>query len=226
MRLSKADVVILGIQQGAIRRFWRNVDKRSKDECWPWKLSTQKNSGHGVFSIKHVWCFAHRVSFFLANGYLPDKEKSLLVIHDCENPICCNPNHLLEGTPTDNGNYPGCVAKCRANIRDRSWFGSRGKDHPRWGMKHSEETKVKLRAAAIKRGGWHKGLKRTAETKKRISLVTRGENSGRAKLTDAKVRAILSSNLKNVELARLYGVDPSIVSLVRSRKIWAHIFID
>ncbi len=44
---------------------------------------------------------AHRLALFLANGgRLTD---GLLVCHRCDNPPCCNPAHLYEGTPKQNG---------------------------------------------------------------------------------------------------------------------------
>lgn len=41
--------------------------------------------------------YAHRLAFYLANGYLPK-----LIRHTCDNPPCCNPQHLLPGTQLDN----------------------------------------------------------------------------------------------------------------------------
>ena len=50
-----------------------------------------------------------------------------------------------------------------------------------------------------------------------------GEERGSAKLTDAAVREIRASPLKNRELAEKFGVDPSIVSEVKARKRWHHV---
>lgn len=40
---------------------------------------------------------AHRVMFELCHGYLPE-----VVMHACDNPKCCNPNHLRPGTKAEN----------------------------------------------------------------------------------------------------------------------------
>lgn len=42
--------------------------------------------------------YAHRISYFLFNGRFANG----LTRHKCDNPICVNPNHLLEGTHKDN----------------------------------------------------------------------------------------------------------------------------
>jgi hypothetical protein len=53
---------------------------------------------------------AHRVAFFLANGSWPTAH----VLHACDNPICCNPAHLSDGTHQQN------MAECAARNRNRS----------------------------------------------------------------------------------------------------------
>lgn len=40
---------------------------------------------------------AHRVSFFLRNGTWPE-----LACHHCDNPRCCNPDHIYSGTVAQN----------------------------------------------------------------------------------------------------------------------------
>lgn len=85
-----------------IYRFWKYVDKKGVDDCWEWTGAKTSNGGYGQLTLpKHNVQRAHRLSYFLANGYLDTK---LFIRHKCDNPSCVNPNHLVEGTHQDNMN--------------------------------------------------------------------------------------------------------------------------
>lgn len=51
----------------------------------------------------------------------------------------------------------------------------------------------------------------------------RGEGHFAAKLTEEAVRSIRASGELGVVLARRYGVYPTLISMVRNRKIWTHV---
>lgn len=82
--------------------------------CLEW--TGPKNArGYGRFDLfldgKRVKATAHRLAYFLATGVDPGP---WLVRHTCDNPACCEPQHLLLGTQTDNmadararGRWPG-----------------------------------------------------------------------------------------------------------------------
>jgi len=78
-------------------RFWSLVSRKGKDECWLWQGSLDKE-GYGTLKKKRILFFAHR----LAWSYTFQKTTSLHILHSCDNPPCCNPNHLREGTQQDN----------------------------------------------------------------------------------------------------------------------------
>jgi hypothetical protein len=84
------------------RRFWLNVDIKKPDDCWDWKLSKHKQ-GYGKVQTSGVngrrKVLAHKVAYELTYGPMADGN---FCLHTCDNPSCCNPNHLYEGTQKDN----------------------------------------------------------------------------------------------------------------------------
>lgn len=80
-----------------IKRFWEKVDVRSEDECWLWKASI--NDGYGYFWTGYKMEMAHRTSWRLHNGPIPEDK---FVLHKCDNRPCINPGHLYLGTKSDN----------------------------------------------------------------------------------------------------------------------------
>lgn len=99
-------------------RFWEKVDRAGPDECWEWQAS-QQEYGHGLIRVDGEVDRAHRASWMLHNGDIPNGK---CVLHSCHNPPCVNPEHLYIGTHAD-------------NARDRDKAGRhvalKGEDHGR-----------------------------------------------------------------------------------------------
>lgn len=95
-------------------RFWEKVDKRGPDECWSW-TGSRNGAGYGKLGGEEGSQYAHRVSYELANGVVPD---GLYVCHHCDNPPCVNPDHLFLGTSQDNAD--DMVSKGRGARGERS----------------------------------------------------------------------------------------------------------
>ena len=77
-------------------RFWKMVKKT--DSCWVWK-GTQFGHGYGNFRCCGDSCPAHRMSWIITHGRIPEK---MHVLHHCDNRLCVRPSHLWIGTHMDN----------------------------------------------------------------------------------------------------------------------------
>jgi hypothetical protein len=82
-------------QQYAEESFWAKVDKSG--DCWLFTGAKLRDGyGHVVRLNKHMQ--SHRYSWMLLRGDPGDLD----VLHKCNNPPCCNPDHLYLGTDKEN----------------------------------------------------------------------------------------------------------------------------
>ena len=77
-------------------RFWPRLDKSG--DCWEW-TGHKIDSGYGRIVVDGRRELSHRVAFRLSGYSIP---LGMCVCHHCDNPGCCNPNHLFLGTHADN----------------------------------------------------------------------------------------------------------------------------
>lgn len=102
-------VRLLNRHMTAEQRFHLCYVKRDTG-CWDW-TGPKAIAGYGRFRVNNRIEFAHRFSYRLHHGELVE---GMVVMHSCDNPKCVNPEHLSQGTKSDNaldmyakGRHPG-----------------------------------------------------------------------------------------------------------------------
>lgn len=115
-------------------RYEAMVIRRGSTECWDWNGFKYKGYGRMGHAFGQATIGAHRVSYLLHVGPIPD---GLTVLHECDNPSCTNPAHLRLGTNLEN------------NIdRDRKGRGARGERAGRSVLTESDVAEIRKNVAA------------------------------------------------------------------------------
>ena len=65
--------------------------------CWNWQLATNNGYGRGWYNKRNE--AAHRIAYKAFMGSIP---KNKIICHECDNKLCCNPNHLWPGSHQEN----------------------------------------------------------------------------------------------------------------------------
>jgi HNH endonuclease len=85
-------------------------------KCRIWTGYCDRKNGYGQLTYKGKQYWAHRFIWELHFGLIP---KGLFVLHRCDNPPCCNTDHLYLGTNQDNANDR--VDRDRSSYGERHW---------------------------------------------------------------------------------------------------------
>ncbi len=83
-----------------VDEFMRWVEINEETGCWEWNLSrSDLRGGYGQKVINYKHYRSNRLAWLVFKGEIP---KGMFVCHKCDNPPCCNPEHLFLGSPKDN----------------------------------------------------------------------------------------------------------------------------
>jgi hypothetical protein len=89
------------VNSSELARFWASIDSSDGlDACWPWQGGRNDNDYGRLYLGGGRLVYVHRVALEIGLGR-PIRD-GMLACHTCDNPPCCNPSHLFEGTNAEN----------------------------------------------------------------------------------------------------------------------------
>ena len=225
------------IKEKDIARFWAKVDKRGENDCWRW-LASFRNKGYGAFSFAGKQDRAHRFSFILHGGILTPKKPC--VLHKCDNPPCCNPNHLFAGSVLDNN--ADMVAKGRSKLIDHTFVKTCENN---WNAKISNNQAFQVKVDFSKGEKAAHIARRLGVSKNLVSRIVKGktwvtipsvpmdlrlcENRLSRKVKADDVRNMFKMRSERISfsiIGRKFGINESTVREIIDRKIWSHVDIE
>lgn len=166
--------------------------------CWVWTGNTRAGYGRISMSVgaerkARRFRLVHRVAFEALVGPIPS---GLSVLHRCDNPPCCNPEHLFLGTIADNnrdrsekGRSNRAPLKNRASgerngSRTQPHRVPRGEHHGNASLTQSQADEMRALATSLDtvtlaaRFGVHRSTVRRVVTGQRF-LIASAKESGR-----------------------------------------------
>lgn len=150
----------------AKERFWSKVKIAGKSDCWEW-TGAKKEKGYGNLTIDGHCRIAHRVAWEFTYGEIP---QGMQIQHSCDNPSCCNPNHLMLGTVVSN--YIDMVRKGRGRSDHKNRRYGTNNHNAKLTFDQVEEIRKAYVPGQIKQADL---AKQYGVSQRLISIITRNE---------------------------------------------------
>jgi len=107
-------ILIPSLSDELLERF--NAKILKTQSCWLW-TGAKRHGGYGVIKVGRKVVSCARIMVFLSTGIDP---KNGFVLHSCDTPACCRPDHLRVGTQLDN--MQDAKSRGRGNSGTRNHF--------------------------------------------------------------------------------------------------------
>lgn len=145
------------IRRSLAERFHEKIMYEPNSGCHLWMGGT-KDGGYGIIGLggRNLGTDkAHRVAWRLLRGEIPEGGN---VLHKCDTPACCNPDHLYIGTLADNAR--DCVRRGRNfipnNRGERAKWAKLNADQAREIKKHEKTSTEYAAMYGVSRSAVHR----------------------------------------------------------------------
>lgn len=99
------------------------------NRCWIWQ-GFKDRDGYGRMRLDGKERFTHRIAY---EHWVGPLEVGKVIMHTCDVPACCNPDHLRQGTQAENNR--DCAAKGRKPKGSANGNAKLTEDQVKW-MRH------------------------------------------------------------------------------------------
>lgn len=214
-------------------RYADRINRRGPEDCWEW-TGARITAGYGHSHRDGQHFYAHRAAFECAHG--EGAATGLVVRHRCDNPPCCNPDHLEKGTVADNvhdmqergrSNPPSGARSSKAKLTDADVVEMRrlaAAGMPIARIVELYPLKHNTVAMAVRAETWSH-LPGAVPNPVRAPIPGSVPGCGRL-LKEEDVLAIksaLAAGSRGADLARQYCISPVTISAIKVGRIWSHV---